>query len=276
MKYIKEIKKEFPNVFAACLYGSKVSGYASKGSDTDIIVVLKKFAPKIKYVYKGNFSFLVIEKKFFEEDIKTAKHGGFAASRITNPIDPLINKGYISRMEIETKKRVVLQNLKKLVYKYRKKAGLLEINALYFPFKHWNKLVQVYHPYRYSIENTLRNELREKNIKKILPGYIKAINELNVTEEAYPGWHKIRKSFIDRHKRKKARKELMSIYGKEIKKAVERYKTHKKAGTAQARSTIVHEITHKIERDLKRIKKKKFKTIFDNPDKYINIVPVIR
>ncbi len=27
---------------------------------------------------------------------------------------------------------------------------------------------------------------------------------------------------------------------------------------------------------IKEIKKKKFKTILDNPDKYINIVPVIR
>lgn len=276
MKYIKEIKKEFPDVFAACLYGSRVSGYASKGSDIDVIVVLKEFKPKIKYVYTGDFSFLVIDKKFFEQDVKEAKHGDFAASRITNPTEPIINRGYFNRLDVEVKKRVVLYNLKKLIYKYRKKAGLLEINAMYFPFKHWNKLVQIYHPYRYSIENTLKNELRERNIKKILQGYIKAIRELNIMEEVYPGWYKIRKSFIGKHKRKKAAREMVSIYGKEIKKAVERYKTHRKAGTQQSRSTIVYEITHKIERDLRRIKKKKFKTILDNPDKYINFVPVIQ
>jgi len=276
MKHEKEIKKLFPNVFAACLYGSRVSGYASKTSDIDVIVVIKNLPKKIKYVYKGDYSFLVIDKSFFEEDIKKAKHGDFAASRITNPIEPLINKGYFSKIDVEVKKRVVVDNLKKIVHKYRKKAGVLEINALYFPFKHWNKLVQIYHPYRYSIENTLKNELRERNIKKILPGYFKAIEELKIMEEVYPGWYKIKKSFIDKHKRKDSSKELISIYGKEIKRAVERYKTHKKAGTAQTRSTIVYEITHKIERDLKRIKKKKFKTILDNPDNYINFVPIIK
>ena len=83
---IKEIRKEFPNVFAACLYGSNVSGYASKGSDIDVIVILKNFREKIKYAYKGDFSFLVADKKFFEEDARQAKHGDFAAARITNPI----------------------------------------------------------------------------------------------------------------------------------------------------------------------------------------------
>lgn len=276
MNYTKEIKKEFPDVFAACLYGSRVSGYASKGSDIDVIVVLRKFSPKIRYVYKGDFSFLVVDKSFFEEDVKTAKHGDFVASRICNPIKPLINKSYFEKIEVETKERVVLYNLKKLVYKYRKKADLLEINALYFPFKRWNKLVQIYYPYRYSIENTLRNELRERNLKSILPGYIKAIKNLKAMEEVYPGWYKIRKSFIDKFRKRKASKELVSIYGKEIKKAVERYKTHKKAGAEQKTETVMYEITHKIERELKQLKRKRFKIILDNPNKYINFVPRIK
>ena len=114
MNKIKEIRKEFPNVFSACLYGSKVSGYSSKGSDDDVIVILKKLKEKIKYVYKGDFSFLVVDKKFFEEDVKKAKHGDFAASRITNPIQPVINKSYFNKMETETKKRVVLYRNEKI------------------------------------------------------------------------------------------------------------------------------------------------------------------
>ncbi len=178
-------------------------------------------------------------------------------------------------MQVETKKRVILHNLKKLIYKYKKNINLLEINLLYFPFKYWNKMVQIYPPVRYSIENTLRNELRERNLKKILQGYIKAIEQLKILEEVYPGWYKIKQSFI-KSLRKKPSKELMRIYEKEIKKAIERYKTHKKAGSDSETDTIIYEISHKIERELKQIKRKGFKTILDNPDKYINLVPLIK
>lgn len=275
MKYLKDIKKEFGKPYASCLYGSRESGYASKGSDIDIIIILKKFKPKIKYVYKKNFSFLVVEKKFFEQDVYNSKQGDFIAARICNPIKPIINKGYINKMQVETKKRVILYNIKKLIYKYKKKIHLLEINALYFPFKYWNKMVQIYPPVRYSIESTLRNELREKNLKKILPGYIKAIKQLKILEEIYPGWYKIKDSFIKRL-RKKTSKELIKIYEKEIEKAIQRYKTHKKAGVDSETDTIIYEISHKIERELKQIKRKGFKTILDNPDKYLNLVPLIK
>jgi len=237
---------------------------------------LKKFKPKIKYVYRGNYSFLVVEKKFFERDIYDAKHGDFVAARICNPIKPIINKRYFEKMETEAKKRVVLYNARKLIYKNRKNANFMEINALYFPFKHWNKLVQIYPPFRYSIENTLRNELRQRNLKKILPGYIKAIKQLKIMDEIHPGCYKIREAFIKKTLRKKPGKELIKIYEGEIRKAVKRYKTHKKAGAGQEKDTIVYEITHKIKRELKQIKRKGFKTILDNPNKYVSIVPKVK
>jgi len=276
MKHIKEIKKQFGSAFAACLYGSNVSGYASKGSDVDVIVVLRKFKPKIKYVYKGDYSFLVVDKRFFEDDIKEAKYGDFVAARICNPIKPVLNKEYFKRMEIAAKKRIVLYNVRKLVYKNRKKAHLLEINALYFPFKHWNKLVQIYPPFRYSIENTLRNELRERNLKMILPGYLAAIKQLKIMEEAYPGWYKIKEGFIKNVLGKKPHKELIRIYEGEIKRAIERYRTHRKAGAEQKKDTIMYEITHKIERELKQIKRKGFKTMLDSPNKYVNFVHTVK
>ncbi len=276
MSHINEIKKEFGKVHAACLYGSKVSGYASKGSDTDVIVILKKLKPKIKYVYRGNYSFLAVEKKFFEGDVIKAKQGDFIAARICNPMKPLINRGYMKKMEIEAKKRVVSYNVRKLIYKYREKAQLMEINALYFPFKHWNKLVQIYPPFRYSIENTLRNELRKRNLKMILPGYVEAIKKLRIMEESYPGWYRINGNFIKKALKKKRSKELARIYEGEIKRAIQRYKTHKKAGAGQEKDTIIYEITHKIERELKQIKRKGFKTILDNPDKYINFVSRVK
>jgi len=275
MKYLKEIKKEFKKIYAACLYGSREAGYASKNSDIDIIIILKKFKPKIKYIYKKNFSFLVVEKKFFEQDIYNIKHGDFIAARIGNPIKPILNKEYINKMEIELKKRIVMYSIKKIIYKYKKYANLLEINILYFPFKYWNKLVQIYPPFRYSIENTLKSRLREKNLKKILSGYIKAIEQLKILQEIYPGWYKIKKNFI-KNLRKKPSKELIKIYEKEIKKAIERYKTHKKAGADSETDTVIYEISHKIERELKQIKRKGLKKILDNPDKYINLVPLIK
>ena len=39
------------NITAACIYGSRVSGYGRKESDYDLIIVLKDYKSKVKYRY---------------------------------------------------------------------------------------------------------------------------------------------------------------------------------------------------------------------------------
>src|SRR3990167_5070307 len=159
------IKTLFPRVDAALYYGSKIAGYGTKTSDNDVIVVIKNYPEKIKYIYKDNYSFLVVDKKVFEDDINETKYGDFVAARFAGPILPVINHEYLKRMEIAFKKKVVKIYTTQLIYEREEKVKNIKINLAYFPFCKWNEQVTIYRPFRYSILNTLRSDLKEKNLQ---------------------------------------------------------------------------------------------------------------
>ena len=258
----------FRNQFASFAYGSQIAGYATKDSDIDMLVVLRRFPKKVKYVYEGKYSYLVVDKAVFEQDIRKAEYGDFIANRIHNPIKPLFNRKYVEAMEVELKSRVILDYALKLIYKYKENARNLRINILYFPFRRWKKICRVHPPFIYSIENTLRKDLRARNLRKILLGYRKAIKKLGILKHVKNDWYKINGKFINKHLTKIKRKKLRLAL-KEVETAYKKFKTHGKAtkSSGMTSQNIIYEVLHKIKR-AKR-KKSKFKI---NPEKYIKIV----
>lgn len=272
---LKECEKTYGKVFAAAIYGSQVCGYAREGSDFDVLVILDNYEKGVKYTYIRNdfeIAFLAVDKPVFENDIHNAKYGDFIAGRILNPILPLINQEYFFDMETELKKRIIEWEIKRIIYKHGEDAKFIEINLLYFPFRKWNKLAKIYRPYLYSIESTLRCDLRQRNLNIILKNYKRAVNELKILHEIYPGWYKIDENFIKEVLKEPALFERIKIREREIEQVIARYMTHKKAGNSD-RDIFIEEITSKVTREVKHIKEVGFKHLLDDSGKYINVVP---
>jgi predicted nucleotidyltransferase len=270
---LKEMERVYGDVFAACLYGSQVCGYAVEDSDYDVLVILDEYALKVKYTYiEGDveIAFLGVSKKVFEGDVKSAAYGGFIADRIINPIGPLVNEAYLRDQEVARKKAVVDWETQKLVFKHRENAKHLDINILYYPYKKWNKIASVYRPYLYSIENTLREDLREKNLKAVLHGFQLAIDELDILREVYSGWYRIKDEFIEETLANnfQPRIERIKMIEREIEGVVARYLAHKKAGDSD-RDLIIRETISKVKREVRHLKEKGRSSTLLDPKKFL-------
>jgi predicted nucleotidyltransferase len=269
----RELKRAYKNVYAACLYGSRVCGYATKDSDYDVLVILEEYKPGVKYTYvNGAFeiAFLAVSKKVFEEDVYNSSYGGFIADRILNPIKPLVNEEYLVSCELERKKKIITWETSKLVLKNKLNAQLIDINLLYFPFKQWDKIATVYRPFLYSVENMLRSDLREKNLKSLVPGYRRGIEELGFYREVYPGWYRIEQEFVDKilGAGLSAQIERLKMIEREVENIVVRYLTHAKAGDSD-RDLVIKEVLSKVQREVRHFKEKGFSIPLEKPEKFL-------
>jgi tRNA A-37 threonylcarbamoyl transferase component Bud32/predicted nucleotidyltransferase len=106
-------------VSAACVYGSKAAGYARPQSDVDLLVVLEDYPFAIKYAYLRDegveVSILVVGKKSLEADAQKAALGEFAIGRLLHVYEPIENAGLLRSIEQTYKKRVILEQLQKIV-----------------------------------------------------------------------------------------------------------------------------------------------------------------
>ena len=271
---LAETKKAFSGrVYGAFHYGSQVTGYATVDSDYDVLVVLKDYEPRVKYTYvkrEIEIAFLGVDKKVFEADVQSGAYGGFIADRLLNPIIPFVNEEYIQRSEVERKKKIISWETTRLVLKEKEDAGYIDINLLYYPYKKWSKMVRYYPPYQYSIENTLRKDLREKNLKALLPGFQKAIEELDLLTEVYPGWYRIKSDFIDNTLNQPMSPEIerVKMAEREIEEIVSRYLTHSRAGDSD-RDLIIKELVSKVRREVRHLKEAGFSSNLIDPERFL-------
>ena len=168
--------------YALISYGSRVAGYAGPDSDYDFIYIVEGFKPKIKYVYRdigGTYlSILVVDRKFFEEDIYTGIHGEFVAGRLYSVFQPLINGEYIFEMEKILKKRAILEELRLLKLKYGPFLRYMVIPIKYFLLARLNKRIRAYPPVRYSYYKTFYSSNGSENMRRSLKGFIEAAEDL--------------------------------------------------------------------------------------------------
>ena len=100
---------------AACLYGSKVAGYARPDSDIDVLVVLESYPYLVKYKYfseKGiKVSVLAVDRNAIERDAKSAFLGEFVIGRLLHIYDSIVNGEFLSTVERIYKRRVILEEV---------------------------------------------------------------------------------------------------------------------------------------------------------------------
>lgn len=241
-------------ITATCLYGSRIGGYAREDSDYDCLLVLENYRDAVRYHYRKldsiNVALLAVDRELFELDVEKGGLGDFVAGRLMSPYLPVENPQYFEAAELKVKRRVVEEEIEDLVLEYGELARGLEIRLEYFPLSRMKRRAKVYPPIRYSYVNLLRSDLREKNMRKILEGYDKAIDLLTKLKivRRKSGFVVIENEYIDRILSIKTMERVVNVV-EQSRRALYSYLTHGTAGIVSI-DIVAKELASKIRRDL--------------------------
>ena len=166
---------------AVAAYGSKVAGYARPDSDYDLIVVAKKFRGKIKYRYVSSpvtAAALVVERELLEKDAVKAYLGEFVSGRLLNVYEPIMNAELFRKAEVDSKRRVLAEEILELGSKQGEFAQDLVIPLEYFLYNKLHKRAIIYPPALYSYIKTYTCPSGEENKAFTLDGFAEAAKSL--------------------------------------------------------------------------------------------------
>ena len=223
-------------VVAAAAYGSKVAGYARPDSDYDIIVVAKKFRGRIKYQYVHSpvtAAALVVEEGLLESDAVKASLGEFVSGRLLNAYEPILNGELIRKAEVESKKRVLAEEILEIGSQQGEFAQDLLIPLEYFLFDKLHKRAIIYPPALYSYVKTYTCPLGEENKAFSLEGFAEAALSLQSSGvlriEATRGPGKLDVRILGEGLRSRAFASTLSLFNL-TKRGVRQYAVHGYAG----------------------------------------------
>jgi tRNA A-37 threonylcarbamoyl transferase component Bud32/predicted nucleotidyltransferase len=161
-------------IAAVCAYGSKVAGYAREDSDYDIIVVSKRFREGVRYRYVDSpvpASALIVDEGMLMDDARSSYLGEFVVGRFLNVYEPLANPAFFHSVEVEFKKRVIVEALLELSSDY----GEFSRNVLapydYFLFEKLHMRGAIYPPALYSYAHTYTGPLGDENRSASIEGF---------------------------------------------------------------------------------------------------------
>ena len=170
------------DIEAICMYGSRIAGYANEKSDYDIIVVINNYKNKVRYKYifdKIEISAIFVDKDSIVRDAKEGNLGEFVIGRLLNPYEVLVNPEFFDSVEIEYKKRIILEQTDRLQIEYRSLSEYLKIPAEFFLFHRLRFRMRIYPPVKYSYIMTYSGKNNSKNVKRSLKGFNEAAKLLH-------------------------------------------------------------------------------------------------
>ena len=237
---------------ASLIYGSRVAGYARENSLYDCMVICQ-YPGGARYHFErlngDQASILEIDEELFILDVRKGALGGFVAGRILFPYFGLKGLEYLKQKEVELKKEVIRGDIEYIIQQYGEASRGIIIDPKYFAVSHISRLSKTFPPIRYSYLNTFRNDLRDRNIAKVMPGYECGIEKL-VNDEILQRESKgisINEDFIDNIISRSITDKVVNVV--EIsKKALSSYLMHGRAGLVSP-EVISRELASKFKRE---------------------------
>ncbi len=162
-------------------YGSKVAGYARPDSDYDIIVVSKRFREGVRYRYVDSpvaASALVVDEHVLNQDATSSFLGEFVVGRLLNVYEPIANPELFAAVELEYKRRVLIEALLELSSDYGEFGRHLTVPYDFFLFDKLHKRAAIYPPALYSYVHTYTCPMGEENKALSVVGFRAAAESL--------------------------------------------------------------------------------------------------
>jgi tRNA A-37 threonylcarbamoyl transferase component Bud32/predicted nucleotidyltransferase len=169
------------SIVALCAYGSKVAGYSRPDSDYDLIVVSKRFREGVRYKYldaPAAASALVVDDELLRQDASSSYLGEFVVGRLLNVYEPIVGEDLLRSVELEFKKRVVVEALLELSSDYGDFCRHFLIPYDYFLFDKLSRRAAVYPPALYSYIQTYSGPLAAENRAASIEGFATASKAL--------------------------------------------------------------------------------------------------
>ncbi|MEM2910506.1 MAG: hypothetical protein QXO01_05540 [Nitrososphaerota archaeon] len=170
------------DVSCVCIYGSQLSGYSSKGSDLDVLCVVRDFKEEIKYYYLRNFeptvALLAVDENTMRGDVTRGTLGEFVAGRLLTPFYPVAGATLLEEFDKTYKKNVVLELCDNLILEHRMAASELLIQPEYFLFEKLRRRALMYPPARYSYSKIFSGPHMRTNMNVCMKGFHAAFAEL--------------------------------------------------------------------------------------------------
>lgn len=167
-------------VAAACVYGSKVAGYARPDSDIDLLLVLEDYPYKVKYAYLEEsgvqVSALVVDREALKRDAKYAYLGEFVAGRLLHVYEPVENAQFLQDVERTFKRRVILEELQGLVRSTGLLAPDVSFPLEYIAFSKVRHRMSLYPNATYSYYRTY--SAGGRNLELAMQGYRDALGDI--------------------------------------------------------------------------------------------------
>ena len=166
-------------VAAACVYGSKVAGYARPDSDIDILLVLDDYPYRVKYAYMeesgSKVSALIVDKKSLENDAARAQLGEFVVGRLLHIYHPLAGGEFLQHVEDTFKRRVMIEEMHALV----KSTGVLA-TEVWFPLEYvaFSKIKHRAAMYPNAAYSYYRTYADDRNVQAAMAGYRRALDDI--------------------------------------------------------------------------------------------------
>jgi tRNA A-37 threonylcarbamoyl transferase component Bud32/predicted nucleotidyltransferase len=168
-------------VSALCAYGSKVAGYARPDSDYDLIVVSRRFSEGVRYRYVDPpvaASALVVDEQLLRQDAQSSYLGEFVVGRLLNVYEPIVNPELLKAVELDYKRRVIIEALLELSSDYGDFGRHLVIPYDYFLFDKLNRRASVYPPALYSYVRTYSCAQADENRASSIGGFAEAARSI--------------------------------------------------------------------------------------------------
>jgi tRNA A-37 threonylcarbamoyl transferase component Bud32/predicted nucleotidyltransferase len=168
-------------VSGVCAYGSKVAGYAREDSDYDLIVVLRRFREGVRYKYVDSpvpASALIVDEGMLGQDAHSSYLGEFVVGRLLNVYEPILNPDLFRSVELEFKKRVLIEALLELSSDYGEFGKHIDVPYEYFLFDKLHTRAAIYPPALYSYVHTYTCPLGEENKSISAEGFAGAARSL--------------------------------------------------------------------------------------------------
>lgn len=256
------------DITSACLYGYRVYGYSKDSSDYDILMILENYDDGVRYHYRkinGVYAaILAVHKELFELDVRNGGLGDFVSHIILAPYIPIMSSEYLQKMEVEVKKRIVMEEIENLVVGYGELARGLVIEPNYFALARMLRRTMVFPPFKSSYANMLRGESAEENMKKTMRGFHSAIQELTHAGliRLEDGMVAIENSCIDRWMSRRTIEKMVNIV-EHSQRTLYSYLTHL-AGLVNV-DTLARELSKKLTVEEEEAPA----DIFEDPKKYV-------
>ena len=170
-------------IVATSLYGPLVSGYGNEKNGMNTLLVLKGYGSRLKThkkrVVERDAFVLAVDQYAFQRDVSSGWLGEIPADTLMIPYDPLINSEYLWRQEVTLKRRLVWELLESLALEFPELSRELTINQEYFMYQTQMERAKLFPPIAYRFLNLMRNDVKQNNVKLIMKGYRKALEELS-------------------------------------------------------------------------------------------------